>query len=71
MSIAGSQADSIRGVVSVVTMSAVYLCSEQVLMGLLQVGFVSVFLSDSLLSGFATRASLIILTSQLKYLLNN
>lgn len=38
-------------------------------MGLLQVGFVSVYLSDSLLSGFATGASLTILTSQLKYLL--
>ncbi|XP_030224398.1 sulfate transporter isoform X1 [Gadus morhua] len=41
----------------------------QLLMGLLQVGFVSVYLSDSLLSGFATGASLTILTSQLKYLL--
>ncbi|CAL8262148.1 unnamed protein product [Lota lota] len=41
----------------------------QVLMGLLQVGFVSVYLSDSLLSGFATGASLTILTSQLKHLL--
>ncbi|XP_023650624.2 sulfate transporter isoform X1 [Paramormyrops kingsleyae] len=41
----------------------------QVLMALLQVGFVSVFLSDSLLSGFATGASLTILTSQVKYLL--
>ncbi|KAK6298722.1 hypothetical protein J4Q44_G00302320 [Coregonus suidteri] len=41
----------------------------QVLMGLLQVGFVSVYLSDSLLSGFATGASLTILTSQVKYLL--
>ncbi|XP_069025553.1 sulfate transporter [Embiotoca jacksoni] len=41
----------------------------QVLMGILQVGFVSVYLSDSLLSGFATGASLTILTSQLKYLL--
>lgn len=38
-------------------------------MGLLQVGFVSVYLSDSLLSGFATGASLTILTSQIKYLL--
>lgn len=38
-------------------------------MGLLQVGFVSVYLSDSLLSGFATGASLTILTTQLKYLL--
>ncbi|KAM6977883.1 sulfate transporter [Aplochiton taeniatus] len=41
----------------------------QVLMGLLQVGFVSVYLSDALLSGFATGSSLTILTSQLKYLL--
>lgn len=41
----------------------------QVLMGLLQVGFVSVYLSDSMLSGFATGASLTILTSQFKYLL--
>ncbi|TRY57495.1 hypothetical protein DNTS_003222 [Danionella cerebrum] len=41
----------------------------QVLMGLFQVGFVSVFLSDSLLSGFATGASLTILTSQIKYFL--
>lgn len=38
-------------------------------MGLFQVGFVSVYLSDSLLSGFATGASLTILTSQIKYLL--
>lgn len=38
-------------------------------MGLLQIGFVSVYLSDSLLSGFATGASLTILTSQIKYLL--
>ncbi|XP_053732140.1 sulfate transporter [Synchiropus splendidus] len=41
----------------------------QVLMGVFQVGFVSVYLSDSLLSGFATGASLTILTSQVKYLL--
>ncbi|KAM9357351.1 sulfate transporter [Symphorus nematophorus] len=41
----------------------------QVLMGLFQIGFVSVYLSDSLLSGFATGASLTILTSQFKYLL--
>uniref|UniRef100_A0A3Q0S3X1 Solute carrier family 26 member 2 n=1 Tax=Amphilophus citrinellus TaxID=61819 RepID=A0A3Q0S3X1_AMPCI len=41
----------------------------QVLMGFFQVGFVSVYLSDSLLSGFATGASLTILTSQIKYLL--
>ncbi|CAH2277250.1 sulfate transporter [Pelobates cultripes] len=41
----------------------------QVAMGFLQVGFVSVYLSDSLLSGFATGASITILTSQVKYLL--
>lgn len=38
-------------------------------MGVFQVGFVSVYLSDSLLSGFATGASLTILTSQVKYIL--
>lgn len=38
-------------------------------MGLFQAGFVSVYLSDSLLSGFATGASLTILTSQVKYIL--
>ncbi|KAG8439307.1 hypothetical protein GDO86_005505 [Hymenochirus boettgeri] len=41
----------------------------QVAMGFLQVGFVSVYLSDSLLGGFATGASFTILTSQVKYLL--
>lgn len=41
----------------------------QVVMGIFQIGFVSVYLSDSLLSGFATGASLTILTSQIKYLL--
>ncbi|NXB74410.1 S26A2 protein, partial [Donacobius atricapilla] len=41
----------------------------QVAMGFFQVGFVSVYLSDSLLSGFVTGASLTVLTSQMKYLL--
>ncbi|XP_051927998.1 sulfate transporter [Hippocampus zosterae] len=41
----------------------------QVLMAIFQVGFVSVYLSNSLLSGFATGASLTILTSQVKYML--
>ncbi|KAG7465003.1 hypothetical protein MATL_G00171530 [Megalops atlanticus] len=50
---------------TVTFMAGVY----QVLMGLFQVGFVAVYLSDSLLSGFATGASLTILTSQVKYLL--
>ncbi|XP_063301292.1 sulfate transporter [Pelobates fuscus] len=50
---------------TVTFMAGVY----QVAMGFLQVGFVSVYLSDSLLSGFATGASITILTSQVKYLL--
>ncbi|XP_075065702.1 sulfate transporter [Mixophyes fleayi] len=50
---------------TVTFMAGVY----QVVMGFLQVGFVSVYLSDSLLSGFATGASFTILTSQVKYLL--
>ncbi|XP_020382847.2 sulfate transporter isoform X2 [Rhincodon typus] len=41
----------------------------QIAMGIFQVGFISVYLSDSLLSGFATGASFTILTSQVKYLL--
>ncbi|NXH42400.1 S26A2 protein, partial [Dicaeum eximium] len=41
----------------------------QVAMGVFQVGFVSVYLSDSLLSGFVTGASITVLTSQVKYLL--
>ncbi|XP_077183216.1 sulfate transporter [Paroedura picta] len=41
----------------------------QVAMGFFQVGFVSVYLSDSLLSGFVTGASFTVLTSQAKYLL--
>ncbi|KAM7320392.1 hypothetical protein ACRRTK_020835 [Alexandromys fortis] len=40
-----------------------------VAMGFFQVGFVSVYLSDALLSGFVTGASLTVLTSQAKYLL--
>lgn len=38
-------------------------------MGFFQVGFVSVYLSDALLSGFVTGASFTVLTSQAKYLL--
>ncbi|XP_012880983.1 PREDICTED: sulfate transporter [Dipodomys ordii] len=41
----------------------------QVAMGFFQVGFISVYLSDALLSGFVTGASFTILTSQAKYLL--
>ncbi|MFT7815324.1 solute carrier family 26 meber 1-like [Arapaima gigas] len=41
----------------------------QVLMALLRLGFVSMYLSDSMLDGFATGASITILTVQVKYLL--
>nr|XP_056704061.1 sulfate anion transporter 1 [Euleptes europaea] len=41
----------------------------QVLMGLFRLGFVSVYLSEPVLDGFATGASLTILTAQVKYLI--
>uniref|UniRef100_A0A8C5MRR7 STAS domain-containing protein n=1 Tax=Leptobrachium leishanense TaxID=445787 RepID=A0A8C5MRR7_9ANUR len=41
----------------------------QVLMGFFRLGFISMYLSEPLLSGFVTGSSLTILTSQMKYLL--
>uniref|UniRef100_A0A7M4F7A4 Sulfate transporter n=1 Tax=Crocodylus porosus TaxID=8502 RepID=A0A7M4F7A4_CROPO len=41
----------------------------QILMGIFRLGFVSVYLSESMLDGFATGASLTILTAQVKYLI--
>ncbi|KAM6408750.1 sulfate transporter-like [Rhynochetos jubatus] len=41
----------------------------QILLGVLQLGFVAVYLSEPLLSGFVTGSSLTIITSQMKYLL--
>ncbi|NXQ46725.1 S26A2 protein, partial [Catharus fuscescens] len=41
----------------------------QILLGVLQMGFVAVYLSEPLLSGFVTGSSLTIITSQMKYLL--
>ncbi|XP_060093030.1 sulfate anion transporter 1 [Heteronotia binoei] len=41
----------------------------QVLMGLFRLGFVSVYLSEPVLDGFATGASVTILTAQVKYLI--
>ncbi|XP_053317657.1 sulfate anion transporter 1 [Spea bombifrons] len=41
----------------------------QVLMGIFRLGFLSVYLSEPMLDGFATGASLTILTAQVKYLL--
>lgn len=56
---------AIRVGTTVTFMAGVY----QVAMGIFQVGFVSVYLSDALLSGFVTGASFTVLTSQAKYLL--
>ncbi|KAM5193408.1 sulfate anion transporter 1 [Mantella aurantiaca] len=41
----------------------------QLLMGIFRLGFLSIYLSESMLDGFATGASLTILTAQVKYLL--
>ncbi|NXT69129.1 S26A2 protein, partial [Chaetops frenatus] len=41
----------------------------QILLGVLQLGFVAVYLSEPLLGGFLTGSSLTIITSQMKYLL--
>ncbi|XP_029458169.1 sulfate anion transporter 1 [Rhinatrema bivittatum] len=41
----------------------------QVLMGVFHLGFLSMYLSEPMLDGFATGASLMILTAQVKYLL--
>ncbi|KAG8593578.1 hypothetical protein GDO81_000884 [Engystomops pustulosus] len=41
----------------------------QVLMGIFRLGFLSIYLSEPMLDGFATGASLTILTAQVKYLL--
>ncbi|XP_041442147.1 sulfate transporter isoform X1 [Xenopus laevis] len=41
----------------------------QILLGVFQLGFISMYLSEPLLSGFVTGSSLTILTSQMKYLL--
>ncbi|XP_077327545.1 sulfate transporter-like [Lithobates pipiens] len=41
----------------------------QILMGLFHLGFISMYLSEPLLSGFVTGSSLTIITSQMKYLL--
>lgn len=45
------------------------LLLPQVLMGIFRLGFVSMYLSESVLDGFATGASLTILTAQVKYLI--
>ncbi|CAJ0937653.1 unnamed protein product [Ranitomeya imitator] len=43
--------------------------APQILMGIFRLGFLSIYLSEPMLDGFATGASLTILTAQVKYLL--
>lgn len=38
-------------------------------MGLLKLGFVAVYLSDPIISGFTTGAAILVFTSQVKHLL--
>lgn len=46
-----------------------FFCPMQLAMGLLQVGFIVIYLSDTLVSGFTTAAAVHILVSQLKFVL--
>ncbi|XP_018413422.1 PREDICTED: sulfate anion transporter 1-like [Nanorana parkeri] len=55
-----------------ISVAAVLTCMAgiyQVLMGIFRLGFLSIYLSEPMLDGFATGASLTILTAQVKYLL--
>ncbi|XP_048876325.1 sulfate anion transporter 1 isoform X1 [Brienomyrus brachyistius] len=61
----GKECYAISVAVALTFLAGVY----QVLMALLQLGFVSVYLSAPMLDGFATGASVTILTVQAKYLL--
>ncbi|ELW69769.1 sulfate anion transporter 1 [Tupaia chinensis] len=61
----GRDCHAIRVATALTLMTGIY----QVLMGILRLGFVSAYLSQSLLDGFAMGASVTILTSQLRHLL--
>ncbi|XP_071073808.1 sulfate anion transporter 1 isoform X2 [Dasypus novemcinctus] len=61
----GRDCYAIRVATALTLMAGIY----QVLMGVLRLGFVSAYLSQPLLDGFAAGASLTILTSQLRHLL--
>lgn len=61
----GRDCHAIRVATALTLVAGVY----QVLMGVLQLGFVSTYLSQPLLDGFAMGASVTILTSQLRHLL--
>ncbi|XP_068127234.1 sulfate anion transporter 1-like [Hyperolius riggenbachi] len=54
-----------------ISVAAAHTCLAgiyQVLMGIFQLGFLAIYLSEPMLDGFATGASLIVLTAQVKYL---
>ena len=46
----------------------IYFCL-QFIMGVLKLGFVAVYLSDPIISGFTTGAAILVFTSQVKHLL--
>lgn len=54
---------------SLSTLTSVFAFSSQLVMGFLQIGFVVIYLSESLISGFTTAAAVHVLVSQLKFIL--
>ncbi|XP_063302228.1 sulfate transporter-like [Pelobates fuscus] len=63
--VCGRSCYAIKVATTLTFMAGIY----QILMGILQLGFISMYLSEPLLSGFVTGSSLTIVTSQMKYLL--
>nr|DBA30881.1 TPA: hypothetical protein GDO54_006810 [Pyxicephalus adspersus] len=63
--VCGRSCYAITVATSLTFMAGVY----QILMGIFHLGFISMYLSEPLLSGFITGSSLTIITSQMKYLL--
>lgn len=51
------------------TLTKTSALSPQLLLGVLQIGFVVIYLSESLISGFTTAAAIHVLVSQLKFML--
>ncbi|KAM8972099.1 chloride anion exchanger-like [Pelodytes ibericus] len=58
-------ADRVVVAASVTVLAGIF----QLAMGLLQIGFIVIYLSDSLISGFTTAAAIHVLVSQLKFIL--
>ncbi|KAG9490649.1 hypothetical protein GDO78_006131 [Eleutherodactylus coqui] len=65
----GTMCDRSCYAITVATSLTFIVGMYQILMGIFQLGFISMYLSEPLLSGFVTGSSLTILTSQMKYLL--